>query len=247
MRLRLKDLPKISEESIDVKGVMSEVVGFKKYWFLRKYIFGIALRKAMTLIKNGRALDASTLTLHDDCKIKVPKNIESVSFRAMMELQSEIKNANEDSLPFEVMASVISIACYSENVKEFYDSSCNDFKNFRERVLSEPMEHMIGLYNHICKEIDESQKKWKRMFLSVEVENGDMRKAGVDRMQQFSILTTLKNLCSDFNCNYKEAWQISYATSQTNSYAKATYDHIHENLRILKEHKMRAQRKSKHS
>jgi hypothetical protein len=74
-----------------------------------------------------------------------------------------------------------------------------------------------------------------------------MRQSGVGALQQFTILNTIKTLCTDFNVDYDEAWQMSYALTQTNSYAKATYDHVHENLRILKEHKMKAQKRAKHS
>lgn len=247
MRLRLKDLNKISGETPDVKGIMTDVVGHRKYWFLNKFIFGIALRKAMTLIKLGRDIDISKLDISKDCKILVPSNIDNITFRAMIELQSVIGNSNEDSDPVEIMSSVIAITCYSENVNKYYDSECEEFKLFKKRILNEPMEHMVGLYNFIHKIARSSQLEWKKRFMSVEVKNEDSKKAGIDRMQQFNIIITIKTLCADFNCNYDEAWQTSYALSQTNSYAKATYDHIHENLRILKEHKMKAERLSKRS
>ena len=83
--------------------------------------------------------------------------------------------------------------------------------------------------------------------MSVEVPNEDVKKAGVGRMNQFSVLSTIKTMCADFNCTYDEAWQMSYAISQTNSYSKATYDHIHENLRILKEHQMKASQRARRS
>jgi hypothetical protein len=249
MRLRLKDLTKISGEVVDVPGVVSEVVGFRKKRFFNKYYFGIAIRKAMTLITVGRNLDLTTLSLSDDCKIKVPANIDNITFRAMVELQSVIGNSNEDSDVVDVMASVIAITCYSQNINDkYYDSECDAFKEFKERILNEPMEHMVGLYNYITETTRVSQLEWKKRFMSVEIESEDMRQAGVSALQQFTIINTIKTMCADFNCTYDGAWQMSYAVSQTNSYAKASTDHVHENLRILKEHKMKAQQKArKHS
>ena len=199
MRLRLKDLNKIAGDTPDVKGILTEVVGHRKHWFLNKFIFGISIRKAMTIIKNGRNLDISKLRLHKDCTISLPANIDNITFRAMIELQSIIGNSNEDSDPVEVMSSVIAITCFSENIQDYYDSEIVDFKEFKERVLNEPMEHMIGLYNFICETTMESQLEWKKRFMSVEVKNPDTKKAGIHRMQQFNILMTLKTLCASKN------------------------------------------------
>jgi hypothetical protein len=251
MRLRLKDLDKISGESIDTEGVetvVTEVVGFRKKWFFNKMLFGIAIRKAITLIRNGRNLNIAALELNKDCNIKVPSNIDNITFRAMIELQSTMGNAHKDSNVVDLMSSVIAITCYSENINDkLYDSECDEFIEFKETILNEPMEHMIGLYNYIVKTTQASQLDWKKRFMSVEISSEDMRQAGVNALQQFSVLNTIKTLCTDFNCNYDEAWQMGYGITQTNSYAKATYDHVHENLRILKEHKMKAQRRAKNS
>ena len=131
MRLRLKDLPKIAGETVDVAGVMTEVVGARKKWFFKKFFFGLAIRKAMTLIKYGRGLEIDKLTLSEDCTIKVPTNIDNITFRAMIELNSKIGNSNEDSDVVDIMSSVIAISCYSENInKDHYDSECEAFKEF---------------------------------------------------------------------------------------------------------------------
>ena len=183
MRLRLKDLNKISGDVIDTKGVMREVVGFKKYWFFKKLLFGVALRKAMTIIKIGRDTDISKLTLSDGCEIKPPKSMNNITFVAAMELQSTIGNSVNDSDISDLMSSVISIACYSENIEKHYDSESEKFKEFKERILNLPMDHMIGLYNHIIEETKKTQAEWKRRFASVEVNNADLKQAGIDSMQ----------------------------------------------------------------
>lgn len=245
MTLRLIDLPKISGKVIDVKGVMSEVIGFRKYWFFKKQLFNVALRKAMFLIREGRDTDISELDYNPKCNIRRPSLVDNICFKAMMELQSTIGNSNEDSDVVEVMSSVIAIACYQANVSKKYNSESNKYKEFKKKIQLEPLTDMVGLYNWICKTTNESQMEWKKRFMSVQVDNEDLVKAGGDRANQFNVLNSIKHLIQDFNCSYDEAWQMSYSLTQTNSYAKATDAHIQDNLRILKEHKMRAERGAK--
>ena len=246
MRLRLRDLTKVAGEVVDTEGVIKEVIGFRKYWFFKETLFRVAASKAMKLIKGIRDTDLSKLSYNEKGNIKKPYHVDNITFKAMMDLQMTIGNSNEDSDVVKVMSKVIAISCYQENIKDYYDQSDKSFDDFIQTILDEPLEDMVGLYNFICDEARESQLEWKRRFLSVEVPNPELTEAGISRMNQFNVLSTIKTLCSDFNCSYDEAWQMSYALTQTNSYSKATYDHIQDNLRQIKERKMRMNRR-KHS
>ena len=101
---------------------------------------------------------------------------------------------------------------------------------------------MFGLYNWIVRNLTTSAEDWNKRFFSVEVSDQDYETAGGHRMAQFNVITTIKSICEDFNLPFKEAWQLSYNLIQTNSYAKATQNHIQDQMRILKEGKMNAKR-----
>lgn len=247
MRLRLKDLNKLTGETVDFYGILREVVGLKKYWFFKKIFFSIAAKKAISLVNEYRNMNIDELVYNEKSDIKKPSNIDNISYKAMMELVSEITSSNAESDPVEVMVNVIAIGCYSENVEQYYDSNGEKFDDFKNQICNSPLEDMVGLYNSICVEAHESQVRWKKMFMSVKVDNPDLERAGISRMSQFNVLNTLKSMCQEFNCSYDEAWQMSYALTQTNAYSKATYDHIHENLRIIKEQKMKTKRRRRYS
>ena len=62
-------------------------------------------------------------------------------------------------------------------------------------------------------------------------------------MDQFNVIRTIKNLCKDFNVDYYQAWQLSYALTQTSSYDSATEGYVQDKLRKIKEAKFKAQQK----
>jgi len=247
MHLRLRDLDTISGDKVISEEIMRDVVGFKKYWFFKKALFRVAASRAMDLIGKARETDISKLGYNEKGRIKKPDHIDHIAFQAMMQLENIISNSNMESNMVDTMTLVIATACYQKNINEHFDSDGEEFSNFRKQILDESMYDMVGLFNHICGEYGDSQLKWKKLFMSVEIPNAEMEEAGAGRMNQFRVLTTIKTMCDEFNCSYDEAWQMSYELTQTNSYAKATYAHIHENLRILKEHKMRAEKSARHS
>ena len=80
-------------------------------------------------------------------------------------------------------------------------------------------------------------------LLSVHVEDKDFEQAGGNRMSQFNVINTIKMLCRDFNCTDSEAWQKSYALSQTNSYEAASRNFTQDQMRMLKEVKMKRNQK----
>lgn len=248
--LRLRDLHNISSEEVDYPKIMTEVVGYNNYRIGRKYVFKKAFTQAYKLVQEARLVDPNSVKYNPECGIRIPSNIDSITFRAMIELQTYLKNSNEDLV--ETIAQIISIVCYQENTfhkveGEFksvkYDSNSLKFKKFKEKILDSYIWDMMGIYNWICKSERESRIIWQQRFMSVHIEDPDYEMAGASSLQQFNVIKTIKILCRDFNCGVEEAWQMSYAMSQTNSYEIATGNYVQDQLRKLREIKMKKQRK----
>lgn len=242
--LRLKDIENISKKDVDYSIIMKEVIGYNNFYIGRRYRFAKAFKKAFYLVTNAQKIDPAQVLLKKELSIKIPNSVDNISFRAMMELQSLFGNYRTENDFGCFVAKIISIVCYQENNKEDYISSSESFKNFYESILEKPIWEMVGIYNWIEKNLEESSLEWTKRFMSVEVEDQDYQLAGGQRMNQFNVITTIKAICLDFNCNYDEAWQMSYALTQTNSYAKATANHIQDQMRQVKEAKMKKQRSS---
>lgn len=248
-RLRLRDLDNISRSGlsiIDLDIIVKEIFGFKNPWYRwigSKKRYRVALTKAVFLVEQARRVDPKDIIWDEGCPIKRPANIDYIPFRAMMELQS-ILGSEEDVPMQELFADIITIVCYTSNVNEHYDSECEEFKQFRQQVLDQELFGMIGMYNWINESLLESNQIWTQRFFEVELQDPDYQNSGGDRMNQFNVLSTIKALCNDFNCTYEKAWQLSYSLTQTNSYSKAVASHIQDNMRRLKEARMKASRES---
>ena len=195
--------------------------------FIKDYkrIFAIA-----RVIKN---LDPKKI-IYKPTNIIKPDNVDEITFRAMMTVQGV--EPGEDMV--ETISEVISIVCYSKNNEGIFDTDLLSYKNFKNRILNEPLMDMLGLYTQICSELRESELLWEKRFQSVRIEDEDYEQAGGHRMSQFNILNTIKSICQDFNCKYEEAWQMSYALTQTHSYSNATAAAIQDEMRKIKERKM---------
>lgn len=240
--VKLKHLGKLTQEKLDVQEIMTDVVGYKNHWWMRPFNFMSKFKAAYLVSQAIRSIDLAKLELPKEPKVKVPKNIDFISFQAMMELQATMSNATEESDVIDVVAQIICIATFSENFDIDYDSDSKEFKNYKEQILNTELINMFGVYNWICKAVEESANMWNERFLSVQILDEDYEQAGGSRMAQFNVITTIKTICSDFNLPFKDAWQMSYNLIQTNSYAKATQNHIKDNMRVLKETKMKAAR-----
>jgi len=241
--LRLRDLRNsVKIGRIDHAEIMRDLLGYTNNWFTRKFLFLRYFKKAFLITRELEDIDPLKVEWSENCKIKRPKSIDFISYRAMMELQMTINNISDEDDVIDLIAKVISISCYGENIEGNYNSNTELFKEFRDGVLSEPALHMFGLYNWIMKSIEESSEVWDKRFFSVEVVDEDYLKAGGSSMNQFNVINTVKSICQDFNLTYDEAWQMSYNLVQTNSYAKATANYIQDQMRILKEIKMKRER-----
>lgn len=245
--LRLKDLSNITSEQPNYAIIMKEVLGYNNYWLGRKYVFAKKFKEAHSIITEARKVDIQKVVWEEDCPIAKPNNIDSISFRAMMEMQSVIGNSNGKDVT-ELIINTITIACYSENVEGEYDSESQSYIDFRKHVSEQPLFKMMGLYNWIDKSLTASELMWEERFLSVKVEDLDYERANGQRMAQFNVINTIKIIAQEFNVPYTEAWQVSYSIVQINSYAKASQAHVQDQMRIIKESRMETERKrNKHS
>lgn len=237
--LRLKDLDNISSNEPDYQIIMKEVIGYKGGKFLKKYFFVKAFKEAHSLINSARQVNPSKVLYIDGCTINKPSHIDNISFRAMMELQSLINNYNEGECFGKYIAKIITITCYNKTYSGDYSSNNLKFKTLYNTILNKPIWEMFGLYNWIEKSLHGSQIEWNKRFFSVQVEDKDYEQAGGQRMDQFNVINTIKNICSDFNVDYDKAWQMSYALTQTNSYSKATANYTQDQMRQIKESRMK--------
>lgn len=245
--IKLRDMEIVSQNNIDYSDVVYNIVGYKDRWidkimFRQDKRLKEAYQKAIELVKPIRKITPNNISLSKSSNIKIPKSIDHISFRAMMELTAVINQGIQTNLE-NLMAHTICIVCYSENNIGDYNSDIEAWKTFQEKILDQPLVEMIGLYQWIDKQLTENQLEWEKRFFSVEVEDEDyIRVGGPQKMAQFNVINTVKNLCIDFNITYDRAWQMSYAISQTNNYAKATWSYVQDEMRQVKEAKMRAER-----
>lgn len=239
--LRLIDLENISQPEVDYSKIMIEVLGYRNPLIGRKYVFEKKFKQAILLVEEAKQIVIKDIQWTEDCVIKRPNSIDNITFRAMMEIQA-LLSSNHGKSVTQLMIEMISIACFSENVKEDYSSNTQSFKDFTHKVSQCNLIHMLGLYNWIDKELEQSALRWEKLFLSVQLEDKDYEMAGGSRMKQFNVLLTVKSLCQEFNCTYDQAWQMSYALTQTNSYAKACQGFTQDQMRRIKEARMKQTR-----
>jgi len=239
--LRLSDIDDISNGEINLEKIVVEVFGFKKRVIGSKYVLRNKIKQALVLIDSVNKIDISKINPNGNSGIKMPKSVDFITFRAMMELQAFLSNPREGSLSDKI-AKTIAIVCFSENYSGKYSSNDFRFKWFISKIKNSDLIDTMGIYNWIEEQIKESTKTWEERFMSVKVEDKDYERAGGSAMAQFNIVNTIKRLCNDFNVDYESAWQLSYNLTQTNSYGDATYNHIQDKMRQLKELKMKQNR-----
>lgn len=236
--VKLKHLDKMTSKDVDYAELMTDILGYKNTRYQKKYMFIKEFKKIFKLTDEIRNLDLRKVE-YRECGIKKPNNVDNISFRAMMAVQAL---GSKESSEQDLIADTITIVCYGENVNGTFNTNTNRFNRFRSQVLNRSLLDMIGLYKIIVKELNDSNLTWEKRFLSVLVVDNDYDEAGGHRMNQFNIINTIKHTCTDFNATQEEAWQTLYSITQTNSYSKATYAHIQDEMRQIKERKMRAER-----
>lgn len=239
--VRLKHLELIAQDEVEYAKTMQEISGYKNNWFRRKSRFLKAFAANFVLVKQVRDVDIMKLEESEDCKLKRPINIDFVCFQAMMELQAILGSEDDGILSLKI-AKVIAAATFESNNKIDYTSEGEDFNNYVDRILNYDLLHMMGLFNWITKSLEESAQMWNERFASVHIDDEDYEFAAGNRMAQFNIINTIKGICSEYNVPFKEAWLMSYNLVQTSSYSSATASKIQDDLRMVKEAKLKTQR-----
>jgi hypothetical protein len=242
--IKLKHLGVIGAEKVDWAQAMIEIVGYRNNWFSKKYHFVKHFTQVFGLVEEIRKTDVSTVEWTEDCPIDKPANIDFISFQAMMELQALLGGGLEEESLSDNISKTIAISCFAACLDMDYDSDSEEFKQFQIYILEQPIVEMFGLYNWIVNSISESDKMWSERFLSVEVLDADYEQANGNRMSQFNVILSIKAICKEFNIPFKDAWQLSYNLVQTNSYSNATAGKIQDDMRILKEAKMKQSRQN---
>jgi len=219
---------------------MKGLFEYKKRFLINIFKFKKVFNEVFELVEQTKQQNISLIGLNRNIDIKVPANIDGITYKAMMELQAMSENDGDIQ---DYIATVVTKVCYSENYDEDYSTNNDNYTILREKILNSPLVDMMGVYNWTITSLRESNKHWKERFLSVQVTDADYSQADAGAMAQFNVIRTVKNLCKDFNVDYYQAWQLSYALTQTSAYDSATESHVQDKLRKLKEVKMRAQQK----
>ncbi len=231
----LGHLNSLYEGKLDYNTLVKDLIDDKK----EKY--AVSFKKVYDFIENVKSWDVKIVKLMDNCPIKYPKSIDNITFEAMMELRA--LSSRTDMSVMELIHRTVVIGCYSE-YHERFNSDCYHYRVFEKLVWKSSALHMIGLFNHIMEALDESTKYWDSKFMEVNVPDEDYDLAGGQILSQFNIIKTVKATCVDFNVPYREAWQMSYAVTQTNSLEKASSYFIQHKMTKIKEAKMKASRTS---
>lgn len=186
-------------------------------------------------------IKSENIEYSEESFIKCPRTLNDISFVAMMELEAMTKVFDESTLVSGI-ATLIAIACYSENRSGRFDIDSARFDEFLATVYNQPLIDMLGIYNRIKTNWNQINLHWNKQFERVSSVDPDYVIAGGDMLSRFNIVNTLKMICRDFNITEKEAWQMPYGTVQTNSLEAATKAFVEKNMASIKERKLKQSR-----
>ena len=241
--MKLKFLTLLSKENVDYKVILQERLGFTKARWYHTLYFISSFKKLSKEVEVLRNLDPKKVEESEDCRIKRPDSIETISYCAMVELQILFQNPGNKEIG-ELITESISICCFECHTKKNFDSDSEDYKAFRKLIEEEDLVHMLGLYNWIDKQITASTEKWNKLFQNVRVYDQDWDNAGGSMMDKFSVLTTVKKTCEAFNVDYYSALKLPFGLVQANSLSDATRYFIQDRMRVAIESRMKAKRDS---
>jgi len=242
--IKLRHLKELLKPKPDYSILMIEVAGFKNTWLGRKRF----VKKYKEVFEAGEELKQllpQDMKVSEECPIKAPRNIDSITFRQMIELQ-QLMSKGADMEITELMSIMITTACLPVSNARPYDSESNAWKNYRRRVEECSAIDMLALFNIITQQLVESSKVWDERFQSVDVPDEDYVKAGgPDRMRQFNVTNTIRKLCQAYNCSRDEAWQVPYIYSQMLSYSDASAAYTQHQMSEYKRLQMLSERQRK--
>lgn len=244
--IKLKFLSVVSAKKVDTRLIIKDLITYNRWKFWKIFSLIRFLNALTAKINEIREMDFKEVREVKDCKIKRPQNIDLIPFASMIEVQQYFGNVEGSSEKIEnLVSNVISLVCYSQNKEKDFDSSSEDYKEFLQEVLDSDLVEMMAIYKWIEKALEASSSQWNERFKDVETVNKDYDSAGGSRMDQFNVLTTIKNTAIDFNIPYTEAMLMSYGMTQANSLSKATANHIQEIMSKIIEARMIQERAKK--
>lgn len=245
MEFKLKHLDIISAKQVDYSTLMKDVGEVNRWRSWKVFKFIETSKQLYHEVDIIRQMDVSKVRESEHCNIKRPNDIDIIPLSAMIELQMLFSNGSNSERPVgELIADMISIACFCANNAGDFDSDSEQFKTFKHQVQNSELIAMLGLYQWIDKAINKSSDIWDRRFKECEIIDKDYEQAGGSRMNQFSLILTIRNTCTDFCVTYQQALQMPYGITQANSLAKATQSHIQQIMTDIIEARMRSDRKS---
>ena len=236
-RIKLKHLRLFIEEEISYTNIMKEVFGFKGNKVKKLLTFHRVFKKAYQLTNEVSNIEIDKIEHNPDSPIKIPENIDDITFAARMEVESQINKMDQGDLVYNI-ARVIALTCFSDNINSDFDVNKGPFKNFMARILNEPALDMIGHFNSIKTSLTASNGKWEKLFKGVDSTDPDFIQAGGQQMSRFNVINTIKAICRDFNYNYDQAWQMPYIVVQMSSLEGATESWIQNKMAKIKEKRM---------
>ena len=238
-KLRLRDLPAIMGEKLDMEYLLREVAQYKVPKKNKGKDFVNAYEEMLlftTDFMDKYSLDEEFVVSSTNT-IKSPVQIDAISYVGTLELQS--LRASSSDLPLEeFVKKFLGLACFEANHKgENLDNESDSYKAFEEKIFNSDLIEMLSMYKYLDKLMEENQKFWSQKFFEVSSPDPDYTQAGGDRMNAFNVIETLEAMCSRFNVSHKEAWHIPYNMVQASNLAKATQSDIQSKMSDIKEAK----------
>lgn len=193
-RIKFKHLRGIVDGKPDYPSIMTEVLGYNNNWLGRRLVFSWKFKQSLSLVQSLKDVDISKIELEGDCSIRRPHNIDSISFRAMMETESLLGGAKHELHLVDKICELVAIVCFQANHKgSKYDSESFAFKHFKNRLMESSLFEVMGIYNWIDKALQDSHEAWNKRFLQVHVDDRDFQTAGGHMMGSFQYCGDLKN------------------------------------------------------
>lgn len=239
--MEIKFLTLLSKESIDYKELLKEKLGLKKVKWYHTIYFIKTFKKLVSEIEVLRNLEPKKVEESKDCKIIRPDSVDNISFGARVELQTLFENPGKKEIS-ELIIESISLCCYESHTKNLFDSDSTLYKEFKKLIEKEDLVQMLGLYNWIDKQYNNSVTKWNNLFTQVRVFDQDWDNAGGSMMDKFDILNTIKKSCLAFNLDYHRVLQMPYGLIKANALSDATRFFIQDKIRIIVESRMKTNR-----
>jgi hypothetical protein len=238
-RVKLKHLDILLSEKIDYAVLMKDILCYQNTWFRKVRNFVTKFKEVYILVEEIKKFHHDSAELNELSDIIKPAKVDHICYLAMLELQALMNSESELSMG-DYIAIVISIVCYEDNYSQKYKSDSKEFLELKEKVLERPLEDMIAIYNWILEDVTKSSLEWEKRFFRVQLIDPDSKAGGEDDLSQFNVISTLTTICSEFNLPIDQAWYVSYDLVQMNSYRHAYTSKVQDNIRIIKEAKIKA-------